>query len=57
VARAYGVLAGGEKHCARNTIYIGADGKILYVDREVKPATAGADVASRLAQLGVERRE
>jgi len=52
-ARAYGVLKG--EYAARHTIYIGADGKILYVDREVKPATSGEDVARRLAELGVKK--
>ena len=51
-AAAYGVLKGD--YAARHTFYIGADGKILYIDRQVKPSTAGADVASRLAELGVE---
>ena len=37
----------------RWTYYIGADGKILYIDKEVKPASAGADVAARLMALGV----
>jgi len=41
---------------ARHTFYIGKDGKILYVDRDVKPATAGADLAARLESLGVARR-
>jgi peroxiredoxin Q/BCP len=40
----------------RWTFYIGPDGKVLYVDKEVRTATAGADVAARLEQLGVKRR-
>jgi len=43
-------------YAARNTVYIGKDGKILYVDRDVKPATAGADLAARLEVLGLARR-
>jgi len=50
-ADAFGVLKGD--YAARHTFYIGTDGKILFVDREVKPRSAGADVASRLEQLGV----
>ena len=57
VAKAYGVLSGDQRYCARHTIYIGADGKVLYVDREVKPSSAGPDVAARLEALGVSRRE
>jgi peroxiredoxin Q/BCP len=56
VARAYGVLAEGKEYCSRHTVYIGKDGKLLLIDREVKPATAGGDVAARLADLGVAKR-
>jgi peroxiredoxin Q/BCP len=51
-AEAYGVLRGN--FAARHTFYIGPDGKILYVDREVKPSSAGKEIAARLAELGVE---
>ncbi len=54
VAEAYGVLRGG--YAARHTFYIGSDGKILFVDREVSPRTAGEDVAARLQELGVPKR-
>jgi peroxiredoxin Q/BCP len=40
----------------RWTFYVGRDGKLLHVDREVKAATAGPDVAKRLAELGVAKR-
>jgi len=56
VARAYGVITGDGNYPARHTFYIGVDGKILFVDRQVKPGTAGADVAARLAELGVAKR-
>ena len=51
-AEAYGVLKGD--YAARHTFYIGADGKILYIDREVKPSSAGKDIAARLADLEIE---
>jgi hypothetical protein len=35
---------------------VGADGKIVYIDKEVKTGTAGADVAARLKALGVPSR-
>ena len=54
-ATAYGVLSPEGNYARRHTIYIGADGKILYVDREVKPASAGDDVAARLEALGVPK--
>jgi len=57
VAKAYGVIEGDEEYCARHTIYIGKDGKILFVDREVHPMSAGADVAARLEKLGLSKTE
>ena len=39
----------------RWTFYIGPDGNILDVDRDVKPASAGKDVATKLASLGVAK--
>jgi peroxiredoxin Q/BCP len=56
VARAYGVLMANGKYAARHTVYIDATGKILHIDREVNPATAGEDVARRLEELGVPKR-
>jgi len=57
VARAFGVLAYEGKMASRTTFYIGADGKILYVDREVKPDTAGEDVVARLEKLGIPKKK
>jgi peroxiredoxin Q/BCP len=54
-AKAFGVLS-GMGFASRWTFYIGKDGKILYVDRDVSPKTAGADTASRLAALGIAKR-
>ena len=54
-ARAFGVLR--TEYAARYTYYIGKDGTILFVDRDVKPATAGEDIARRLAGLKIPRRE
>ncbi len=56
-AEAYGVLMPAVRVAARRTFYIGADGKILYIDGQVTPVTAGADVAARLASLGIPRRK
>ena len=56
-ARAFGVLKGMGLYAARNTIYIGADGKILYFDTKVSPRTAGADMVARLEALGIPRLE
>ena len=54
-AAAFGVLSPEGNYAKRHTVYIGVDGKILYVDREVKPASAGDDVAARLESLGVPK--
>jgi len=41
---------------SRWTFYIGVDGRILHVDKQVSPANAGKIVAAKLAELGVARR-
>ena len=56
-ATAYGVVGGVRPYAQRWTFYIGRDGKILYIDKTVSVATAGKDVAERLAALGVEKRK
>jgi len=53
VARAYGVVTDQRPLAARWTFYIGPDGRILYIDKQVSPAEAGADLAAHLKQLGV----
>ena len=55
-ARAYGVLRGMGLYAARQTIYIGIDGKVLFIDDKVKTDTAGEDLAARLEQLGVAKK-
>jgi peroxiredoxin Q/BCP len=55
-AKAFGVL--NEKGMAtRWTYYIGKDGKVLFVDKAVKPATAAADIAAKLKELGVAEKK
>ena len=41
----------------RWTFYIGKDGKVLFVDTDVKVDTAGADIAAKLGELGIERKK
>jgi len=41
----------------RWTFYIGKDGKILFIDKAVQVDTAGADVATKLAELGIPKRK
>jgi peroxiredoxin Q/BCP len=56
-AEAYGVRIPILGLAKRWTFYIGRDGRILYVDKDVKPDSAGDDVARKLAELGVPRRK
>ena len=57
VATAYGVLNSLGTYAQRWTFYIGKDGKILHIDKKISVATAGSDVAERLAALGIEKRK
>ena len=51
-AKAYDVLAvyGLPK---RHTFYIGTDGKILFIDKNIRPASSAEDMAAKLRELGV----
>jgi peroxiredoxin Q/BCP len=53
VAKAYGVLS-DRGFANRWTFYIGKDGKILAIDKAVKPATSAEDMAAKLGELKVE---
>jgi peroxiredoxin Q/BCP len=54
VARAYGVL-GAAGYPARWTFYIGTDRHILDIDKHVHASSHGADIARKLAALGIAR--
>ena len=54
VATAYGVL-GGRGTANRWTFYIGKDGRILAIDKTVKPATSAEDLAAKLGELNVAK--
>jgi thioredoxin-dependent peroxiredoxin len=56
-AKGYGVTDAVRKWPQRWTFYIGADGKILCVDKSVNTATHAADVAKKLKELGVGERK
>jgi peroxiredoxin Q/BCP len=56
VAAAYGVLS-PRGRANRWTFYIGPDGKILFIDKAVRTARAGEDLAAKLAELGVKRKQ
>jgi thioredoxin-dependent peroxiredoxin len=53
VARAYGVTGAVQKFASRWTFYIGTDGKILYIDKDVNTKTHADDVAKKLKALEV----
>jgi thioredoxin-dependent peroxiredoxin len=55
VAEAFGVLAGGRRTASRWTFYIGADSRILYIDRTVIADGHGEEVPARLEALGIKR--
>lgn len=57
MATKYGIYNADRKVPARATFYIGKDGKILHIDKSVKPASHGADIAARLKELGVEEKQ
>jgi peroxiredoxin Q/BCP len=51
----YGVLMPVVGLAKRWTFYIDKDGKLLFIDKDVKVDTAGADIAAKLAELGLAR--
>jgi len=41
---------------SRWTFYVAPDGTIMHIDKSVKTSTAGRDVATKLAELGVVKK-
>lgn len=52
----YGLVKNEKGNAKRHTIYIGKDGKILFIDEAINTKSAGADVAAKLLELGVEEK-
>jgi thioredoxin-dependent peroxiredoxin len=52
-ARAYGAFDEDRGAAARWTFFIGRDGRILRVDREVSPTSHGEDVLAGVQDLGL----
>ena len=50
IANKYGVLSPAGL-ARRWTFYIDPNGKILHIDKEVKPATSGEDMVAKLGEL------
>jgi peroxiredoxin Q/BCP len=53
-AKAFGVLH-PLGYARRQTFYVGVDGRILAIDRDVRPETAAQDMAAKLGELGIAR--
>lgn len=56
-ARAYGMVTDQRAFPQRWTFYIGKDGKILFIDKQVKPGDHGQAVVAKLKELGIEERK
>ena len=54
VARAYGVL-GASGFASRWTFFIGADGRILDVDRKVSASSHGRDIVAKMERMQGDR--
>lgn len=55
-AKAYGIYNAKANFANRVTFYIGKDGKIAHIDRNVATGNHGADIAAKLAELGVAKK-
>ena len=56
IANKYGVL-GRAGFANRWTFYIDPNGKILAIDKEVKPASSGEDMVAKLGELKIAKRK
>lgn len=56
VAKAYGLVKDAKGFPSRVTFYIGKDGKLLFIDKQINTAEAGKDMVAKLAELGVEKK-
>ena len=54
-ADAYGVLS-ERGFASRWTFYIGGDGTVQHIDKQVTPGTAGTNIVEQLQRLGVAGR-
>lgn len=56
IATKYGVLSPAGL-ARRWTFYIDPNGKILHIDKDVKPATSGEDMVAKLGELKTAKRK
>ena len=57
VALEYGLVVGDKKTPSRWTIFVSKDGKIAFIDKEVKAASHAEAVLKKLVELKVEKAE
>ena len=57
VALEYGLVVGEKKTPSRWTVYVSKEGKIAFIDKEVKAAAAADAIVKKLAELKVEKAE
>lgn len=57
VATSYSVIDETRQLPFRWTFFIGKDGKILYIDKNVMAAQHGEDLVKKLGELGIEKKE
>jgi peroxiredoxin Q/BCP len=55
-AKRFGVLGFGGLYSKRWTFYIDSEGILRAIDKQVEPATAGADIIRKLEELNFPRR-
>ncbi len=55
VAKDYGVLNAERGVSNRWTYYVGKDGKVLFIDKDVKTEAHGEHIAAKLKELGVPK--
>ncbi|WP_193162998.1 peroxiredoxin [Microbulbifer hainanensis] len=56
VAKAYDVRMPMINIARRITVYIGKDGRITKIDKDIHPATSAEDIAKTLGELGIARK-
>ena len=54
-ARMFGVVTSDQGYPKRWTFFIGKDGKLLEIDKNVRAADHGPAIAKKLAELGVDK--
>ena len=57
MAEAYGVLTGPGGYAKRWTFYIDESGVLREIDKNVRPASAGQDIAANLERLGFPKKK